>query len=200
MRYVLLIYCDEDAAVSDRERGLREEQFTAALDGLRAHGVLADGQRLRPARAARIVRCWDGGDIIVTDGPAAQTQEQLTGWIIAECGDPQTTVRLATTIDQTFRRGTRVTEKMFHDELEKHLRADPELGGRLTRCDAVARGFDDLLPDDVIAELKVKRDKPVAVCVAATAAGPPLAAGSEGRAEQVAVSDIIAGWRCNLQW
>ena len=37
--------------------------------------------------------------------------------------------------DKVFRRGTRVTEAMFHDELEKRLRADPELAGRLTRRD-----------------------------------------------------------------
>ena len=97
MRYALLIYCHEDTTVSDRERERREEQFTAVLDGLRARGVLADTQRLRPARSARIVRCWDGGDII-TDGPAAQTSEQITGWIIAECEDLDGALRLASTI------------------------------------------------------------------------------------------------------
>jgi len=99
MRYALLIYCDEETAVSDdRDRDRREEQFTAILDGLRARGVLVHIQRLRSARAARIVRCWDGGDIIITDGPAAQTREQLTGWVIAECEDLDGAVRLATTI------------------------------------------------------------------------------------------------------
>jgi hypothetical protein len=98
MRYALLIYCDEDTTVSDRERERREEQLTAILDGLRARGVLADTQRLLSARAARVVRCRDGGDIIITDGPAAQTREQLTGWVIAECEDLDGAVRLATTI------------------------------------------------------------------------------------------------------
>jgi hypothetical protein len=98
MRYALLIYCDEEAAISDRERARREEQFTAILHELRARGVLADTQRLPPARAARIVRCWDGGDIIVTDGPVAQTREQLIGWVIAECEDLDGAVRLATMI------------------------------------------------------------------------------------------------------
>ena len=98
MRYALLIYCDEETAVSDHERERREEQFTAILDGLRARGVLADTQRLLSARAARIVRCWDGGDIIVTDGPAAQTREQLTSWVIAECEDLDGAIRLATMI------------------------------------------------------------------------------------------------------
>ena len=98
MRYALLIYCDDETAVSDRERERREEQFTAILDGLRARGVLADTQRLLPGCAARIVRCWGGGDIIVTDGPAARTREQLTGWVVAECDDLDGAVRLATTI------------------------------------------------------------------------------------------------------
>jgi hypothetical protein len=98
MRYALLIYRHEDTAVSDRERERREEQFTAILDGLRARGVLADTQRLLSARAARIVRCWDGGDIIITDGPATQTGEQLTGWVIAECEDLAGAIRLATTV------------------------------------------------------------------------------------------------------
>ena len=98
MRYALLIYCHEDTAVSNRERQRREEQRTAVLNRLRARGVLANTQRLRPARAARTVRCWDGGDITITDGPAARAGEQLTGWIIAECEDLDSAVQLATTI------------------------------------------------------------------------------------------------------
>lgn len=98
MRYALLIYCDEDAAISDPEKEQREKRFAAMLDELGAAGVLAGTQQLPPARAARSVRCWDGGDVIVTDGPTAQTREQLTGWIIAECEDLEAAVRLATTI------------------------------------------------------------------------------------------------------
>jgi hypothetical protein len=61
MRYALLICRHEDTAVSDREKDRHEEQFTAILDGLPARGVLAGTQRLLSARAARIVRCRDGG-------------------------------------------------------------------------------------------------------------------------------------------
>lgn len=56
-----------------------------------------------------------------------------------------------------------MSEREFHDELERLLRADPELEGRLTRRDAVAGGFDDLLHDDDIAELKVSRGAPVTI-------------------------------------
>lgn len=72
MRYALLD-CDEETAVSDHERERREAQCAAILDRLRARCMPADTQRLLPARAARPVRCREGGDIIVTDGPAAQT-------------------------------------------------------------------------------------------------------------------------------
>jgi len=51
-------------------------------------------QRLLP----RAARCWRGGDIIITDGPAAQTREQHTGWVITGCEDLDGAVRLASTI------------------------------------------------------------------------------------------------------
>jgi hypothetical protein len=98
MRYALLIYSPEDEISSDGERERGEERLTAVLAELRARGVLAGSQRLLPARAARVVRCWDGGDIIITEGPAAQAQEQLTGWVTAECEDLDAAVRLATSL------------------------------------------------------------------------------------------------------
>jgi hypothetical protein len=42
--------------------------------------------------------------------------------------------------EKTFMRGSRVSEAEFHNELERLLRNDPELEGRLTRRDAVAGG------------------------------------------------------------
>lgn len=62
--------------------------------------------------------------------------------------------------DGAFRSGRRVTEQQFHDDLERRLRLDPELGGRLTRRDPIAGGFADLLHDDVVAELKVEKRTP----------------------------------------
>ena len=98
MRYALLIYCGEDTTDCHGERMNPEHQITATPGRPRAPDGLADSLRLLPARAARTVRCWDGGDIIVTDGPAAQAREQLTGWVIAECTDLDAAVQLATTI------------------------------------------------------------------------------------------------------
>ena len=56
MRYAVLIYRDEETAVSDREKAASRVTFTAILDGLRAFGVLAGTQRLRgPRRSNRAV-------------------------------------------------------------------------------------------------------------------------------------------------
>ena len=88
--------------------------------------------------------------------------------------------------EKTFMRGSRVSEAEFHDELERLLRADPELEGRLTRRDAVAGGFDDLLHDDVIAELKVSRGAPVTVDHCARYIGQPTQYGI-GRESQLSV-------------
>jgi hypothetical protein len=51
VRYALLIHCDEETAVGDRERERREEQFTTILERPRARGVIADARWLLPIRA-----------------------------------------------------------------------------------------------------------------------------------------------------
>ncbi len=62
--------------------------------------------------------------------------------------------------DKLIKAGGRVTEKQFHDRFEKLLLSDEQLGGRVTRRDPVAGGFDDLMHDDIVAELKVERKHP----------------------------------------
>jgi hypothetical protein len=92
--------------------------------------------------------------------------------------------------DRTFRRGASVKESQFHDELERRLRADPTLEGRLTRRDEVAGGFDDLLHDDVIAELKVNRECPVMIEDCARFLGQPTQY-AVGRGSQLSVLVVL---------
>jgi hypothetical protein len=101
-------------------------------------------------------------------------------------------VRAAQSImfDKVFRRGTRVSETAFHNELEARLKTDPELGGRLTRRDAIAGGFDDLLHDDVVAELKVARSKAITINDCATYLGQPTQYGI-ARGSQLSVLVVL---------
>ena len=44
------------------------------------------------------MRCWDGGDVMIAEGPFAQTREQVTGLFIVECQDLTEAIQVATTI------------------------------------------------------------------------------------------------------
>ena len=98
MRYALLIYGGEDTKDCHGESMNPKHQTTATPGRPQAPHGLPDTLRLLPARTARVVRCWDGGDVIIRHGPATQTSEHLTGWVIADCPDLDAAVRLATTI------------------------------------------------------------------------------------------------------
>ena len=89
-----------------------------------------------------------------------------------------------------FMRSGHVSEGLFHDEMEQLMRDDPELEGRLSRRDAVAGGFDDLLHDDVIVELKVERQTPATVEHSSKYVGQPTQYGV-GRGSQLSVLVVL---------
>jgi hypothetical protein len=89
-----------------------------------------------------------------------------------------------------FMRSQYVSEGAFHNEMERLLREDRALEGRLTRRDAVAGGFDDLLHDDVIAELKVERSTSATVEHSAKYIGQPTQYGV-GRGSQLSVLVVL---------
>jgi hypothetical protein len=77
MQYVLLIYDTEGAG--ERE-GLMQEYF-AYTDELEASGKLVASAPLQPSGTAQSVRVRDG-KMSVTDGPYAETKEQLGGYYV----------------------------------------------------------------------------------------------------------------------
>ena len=85
MQYMLMIYDDEgeEAAMPDEEINA----IVAAHSGLarkwRAEGRFLAGDRLQPSATATTVRAIDG-KIVMTDGPYADTKEQLGGFYIIE--------------------------------------------------------------------------------------------------------------------
>jgi hypothetical protein len=70
-------------------------------------------------------------------------------------------IGLRLTWDKRFKRGQRVTEKQFHDELFERLLKEPELEGRVERGSPLGLGFLDIRHDKITAELKVERHAPV---------------------------------------
>ena len=85
MRYMMLIYSKE----SPEGLGLEESQqlrgaHRKAMQEAASKGVLRGAEPLAPTSTATTVRVRDGG-ILVTDGPFAETKEQLAGYYIIEC-------------------------------------------------------------------------------------------------------------------
>ena len=88
MRYMVLIYSPEDAAPvfgtpeSDAENQRWFDYSTELVD----KGVFLAGDPLQPVATATTVRVRDG-KMLHTDGPFAETKEQLGGYYILDCKD-----------------------------------------------------------------------------------------------------------------
>jgi hypothetical protein len=95
MRYVLLICTDE------------KEEATANPDRLGAYGkfgeemgrrgVLRDGARLRPTTEATTVSV-SNGKVMASDGPFAETKEQIGGFYIVDCANGDEAIEVAAKI------------------------------------------------------------------------------------------------------
>jgi hypothetical protein len=98
MRYALLVYSDDGFETSPDERSGRIGTYTAFADTMRARGVLHDaGLRLRPTMTATTVRVR-GGDVVIADGPFAETKEQIGGFFVVDCQDLDEAIEVASQI------------------------------------------------------------------------------------------------------
>jgi hypothetical protein len=94
MRYALLICIDESTGLGPQERQDREDAFTAYAERLRQRGVDRGAERLRPTATATTVRVRDG-EVVIADGPFAETKEQMGGFFLVECRDLDEALELA---------------------------------------------------------------------------------------------------------
>ncbi len=99
MQYMLLIYNDENAwaALSDAERESIVGDYFAFTGEIRESGNFVDGAPLHPTSTATAVRVRDG-ETLVTDGPFAETKEQLGGFYLVEAADADEAIALAARI------------------------------------------------------------------------------------------------------
>ncbi|HEX3329594.1 MAG TPA: YciI family protein [Gaiellales bacterium] len=86
MKYLLAIYANEAEWNELGEDGRRAmyEEYSAVSEELAGRGMMIDGAELRPTTAATTVRIREGRTL-VTDGPFAETKEQLGGYFVVEC-------------------------------------------------------------------------------------------------------------------
>jgi hypothetical protein len=103
MKYLCLICADtvmEQMSEADAERHF--EEYSEFTEAIRKSGHLIGVNRLQPPAAATTVRVRQG-KVSTTDGPYAETKEQLGGYYVIEAGDLNEAIQLASRI-----RGARI--------------------------------------------------------------------------------------------
>lgn len=99
MKYLCLVYYNEDVvdAMSETDWKSLNGECLACADGLRASGQLLGGEALEPVESATTIRVRDG-KVSATDGPFAETKEQLAGFYFLEARDLDDAMRAASKI------------------------------------------------------------------------------------------------------
>jgi hypothetical protein len=92
MKYLCLVYLEDEKlrAVPDRE-------CIACGEGFRSSGLLVAAEALQPVQTATTVRVRNG-KVSVTDGPFAETKEQLAGFYLIDARDLNDAIRVASKI------------------------------------------------------------------------------------------------------
>lgn len=99
MKYILLIYHDESNwnKQTDTERAQIYGEYRQLVEQLQSSGHYVAGDELQLATTASTVRVRDGKSL-VTDGPFAETREQIGGFFIVEAKDQNEANSIATRI------------------------------------------------------------------------------------------------------
>jgi hypothetical protein len=103
MKYMLLIYMDENA-MDHTEREHCYVQSAQLTQELHARGQYVNASPLQPVSTATSVRVRDGKRL-VTDGPFAETREQLGGFYLIDAKDLDEAISIAAQVPPA-RKGT----------------------------------------------------------------------------------------------
>jgi hypothetical protein len=95
MKYVCLGYIEEQKwnGMSETEQHAMLDECFAYDDVLRKNGHFVGGEAIQSARNATTLR-WRNGKVSITDGPYAETKEQLGGILILEARDLNHAIQL----------------------------------------------------------------------------------------------------------
>jgi hypothetical protein len=99
MKYLCLIYDEEKklGAMSQGESDAFMGEYFAFTEGIRKSGHYVAGEALQPVQTATTVRIRNG-KVSTTDGPFAETKEQLGGFYLIEARDLNDALQVASKI------------------------------------------------------------------------------------------------------
>ena len=106
MRYALLIYASEQdwASQSEDQAQAQFQEYMSFTKDIVDRGIYKGGEALQPIATATSVRVRDG-ETLTTDGPFAETKEQLGGFYVVEAKDLDEAIEIAARIPDV-RRGS----------------------------------------------------------------------------------------------
>jgi hypothetical protein len=96
MNYLLLIYGEEAESLPSNPDAAQamSDAYSVFTERIAKSGVLRGGDALEVVATATTVRVR-GGEVVVTDGPFAETKEQLGGYYLVECDDLDAAIEIA---------------------------------------------------------------------------------------------------------
>jgi hypothetical protein len=92
MKYLCLVYLEDQ-----RLHAVPDSECVACGVGLRTNGLLIAAEALQPVDTATTVRVRNGR-VSITDGPFAETKEQLAGFYLIEARDLNDAIQVASKI------------------------------------------------------------------------------------------------------
>ena len=99
MRYIMLICADESGvqALSPAEGQAMMAEYGKFGEEMTKRGVLQTGERLHATTDATTVQVRDG-EVLTSDGPFAETKEQIGGFYVVDCKDLDEAIEIAAKI------------------------------------------------------------------------------------------------------
>ena len=94
MKYMLLFWVDESGEMTADEDAAQIVAVKSWVEEMTERGITQSGGSLRSAREAKIARVRDG-ELLITDGPFAETKEQIGGYVVIECAALDAALRIA---------------------------------------------------------------------------------------------------------
>ena len=118
MKFMLLLCGDEGqwADMSEEEAAAEMERWSDYSNQLIAAGAMVSGEGLQAGATSRTLRI-DDGERIVTDGPFAETKEQLGGFYVIECASMDEALDWAAKVPSADQGATEVRPVIAYEEM-----------------------------------------------------------------------------------
>jgi hypothetical protein len=118
MKFTLLLWGDEGqwADMSEEETAAEMERWNDYTNQLVAAGAMVSGEGLEPSASSRTLRI-ENGERVVTDGPFAETKEQLGGFYVIECASMDEALEWAAKLPSAEYGATEIRPVLAYEEM-----------------------------------------------------------------------------------